>query len=141
MTKSKYFLFSFLTVVAVGSAYASVLPQLGTMLSISMEHMLAYSFILTGVSVFYFGMLRPQWFTKQIIPMAKQPVKVQINGGTQKKDNFKFSLKDDAYFWKVFPYGLFFTFGGFAYLMQPSPYSILVAAGCAGWVQVLYKYV
>jgi hypothetical protein len=140
MTKAKYFVFSFLMVVAIGAAYASAIPQVGSLFSIPMEHVLAYSFILTGISVLYFGLLRPQWFTKQIIPIAK-PVKIPVQDKNKAKENFKFSLKDDAYFWKVFPYGLFFTFGGFAYLMQPSPYSILVAFGCSAWVQVLYKYV
>lgn len=139
MTKKKYLALSFLVAGSVGGAFLSAIPQVGNALSIPVEHVLAYAFILTGLSVFYFGLLRPEWFTKQIIPMAQQPVKIKVDD--KKKDQYKFSLKDDAYFWKVFPYGLFFTFGGFAYLMQPSPYSILVAAGCAAWVQVLYKYV
>lgn len=138
MTKTKYRMLSFLTTLTIGAVFFTVLPQIGSLLNVPMEHMLAYAFILTGISVFYFGLLRPNWFTKQIIPMAT-PVKVKVD--PKQKDNFKLSLKDDAYFWKVFPYGLFFTFGGFAYLMQPSPYSILVAFGCAAWVQVLYKYV
>jgi hypothetical protein len=139
MTKAKYAVLSCLAVVAVGAVFLSGIPELGHALGIPAEHILAYSFILTGMSVFYFGLLRPDWFTKQIIPMARQPVKIKVD--SKKKDQHKLSLKDDAYFWKVFPYGLFFTFGGLAYLMQPSPYSILVAAGCAAWVQVLYKYV
>lgn len=142
MAKMKYWAFSAVTVIAGLAVLVAGLFQISNRFSIPMEHMLAYTFILTGMSVFYFGVLRPEWFTKQIVPIAT-PVKVKVNpnGKPEKKLIYKFSLKDDSYFWKVFPYGLFFTVGGFAYLMQPSPYSILVAFGCAAWVQVLYKYV
>jgi hypothetical protein len=143
MAKVKYWTWTGAAVLATIGAFAAILPQASLALGIPLEHTLAYAFILTGVSVFYFGIARPQWFTKQIIPPAT-PAKIPVKAfgkNDEKKVNYKFSLKDDSYFWRVFPYGLFFTFGGFAYLMQPNPLSILVALGCAIWVQFLYKFV
>ncbi|WP_413291177.1 hypothetical protein [Bdellovibrio sp. HCB337] len=136
MSKSKYWISASLLTLSVIFLFATCLPGLSQMCGISSERMLAYVFMLVGISVFYFGLLRPHWFAKQIIP-THNPIKFKVS----KKTSFKVSLKDDSYFWNLFPYALFFTFGGVAYLLYPSPYSLLVAFVCSAWVRILYKYV
>ncbi len=91
-------------------------------LGLSFERWLAYVFIILGMSLLYFGFFCPHWFSKK--------------AATQKP-----SLKDESYFWQIFPYGLFFCVGGIAFLFQPNPSSLLVAFGCASWVKILYMFV
>jgi hypothetical protein len=86
------------------------------------ERWLACGLLLVGLSLFYFGYFRPHWFSK-------------------KAKNQKPSFKDESFFWNVFPYGLFFTIAGLAFITQPTAGSLLVAFGCAAWVKILYKYV
>lgn len=136
MSKSKYWILAALLSISISLLFVTCLPGLSQVCDVASERMLAYIFMLLGISVFYFGLLRPHWFMKEIIPTVK-PVKLKIS----KKTSFKVSLKDDSYFWNLFPYGLFFTFGGVAYLLYPSPYSLLVALACSLWVQIIYKFV
>ena len=121
----------------VSALFFAFVPTLSRFLDIESEHVLAYVFLLIGISVFYFGFLRPQWFTKEIIP-SKNSVKYKV---TKPAISLKASLKDDSFFWNLFPYALFFTFGGLAYLFYPSPYSLLVALVCSAWVKLIYKVV
>lgn len=86
------------------------------------DRYLACGLMLVGVTVLYFGFLRPHWFSK-------------------KAHGQKPSFKDESYFWNIFPYGLFFCIGGLAYLNQPTPSSLLVAFCCAAWVKIVYKLV
>jgi hypothetical protein len=136
MTKTKYWaMFALISAFLTSVFYAGVF-SLSAVSDLTTEKVLAYAFILLGFSLFYFGFLRPHWFAKEIIPTASA-VKLRIKKDISKKP----SLKDDSHFWKIFPHALFFSFAGFAYLMQPQPTSILVAAGCSAWVQFLYRFI
>lgn len=83
---------------------------------------LACFLVLTGFSLLYFGYFRAHWFFK-------------------KAKGQKPSFKDESYFWKVFPYGLFFSITGLMFITQPTAGSLMVAIGCTAWVQILFKYV
>jgi hypothetical protein len=134
MTKTKYWtLFAAVSLLLTG-LFSAGLFSVSEFSSLNIEKVLAYAFMLVGFSLFYFGFLRPHWFAKEIIPAASQ-VKLRI----QKEISQKPSLKDDSYFWNIFPHALFFSFAGVAYLLQPNPSSMLVAAGCSAWVQILYR--
>lgn len=136
MTKSRYWGLVALASVLVAVLFALALIEASHFAESNLEKVLAYTFLFFGFSGFYFGILKPHWFAKEIIP-AVSPIKVKI----KKQIDTKISLKDDSYFWNVFPHALFFSVAGVAYLLQPNPMSILVAFGCAAWVQILYKYV
>lgn len=136
MNKKIYWMLVGLLVGIVGLLFFAIVPTLSRFLNIDSDHVLAYVFLLIGISVFYFGFLRPHWFTKEIIPAATA-VKFKVS----KNASMKPSLKDDSFFWNLFPYALFFTFGGLAYLFYPSPYSLLVALACSAWVKLVYKFV
>lgn len=136
MSKSRYRTLVGLFTLAMFFLFFTCVPGLSQICNVTSEHMLAYVFMLVGLSVFYFGLLRPHWFVKEIIPSAN-PIKFKV----PQKVCLKVSLKDDSYFWNLFPYALFFSFGGVAYLLYPSPYSLLVALVCSAWVSLLYKFV
>ena len=136
MTKTRYWGLVALGSLVVAVLFALALIEITHVADAEVEKVLAYSFLFFGFSGFYFGILKPHWFAKEIIPAAS-PVKVKI----KKTVESKVSLKDDSYFWNVFPHALFFSVAGIAYLLQPNPMSIMVAFFCAAWVQILYKYV
>lgn len=136
MSKKTYCLVFSGIVGIVGLGLWGGVPALARLLNIEEEHILAYLFLLIGLSVFYFGLLRPQWFTKELVP-TRRAVKFKV----APKNSWKTALKDDSFFWHLFPYGLFFSFGGLAYLLHPSPMTLVVALVCSLWVKLLYKFV
>ncbi|MBC7371990.1 MAG: hypothetical protein H7326_10515 [Bdellovibrionaceae bacterium] len=136
MTKSRYWGLVALGSIVLAAVFAVALIEITHVADSNVEKVLAYSFLFFGFSGFYFGILKPHWFAKEIIPSVS-PIKLKI----KKEIDSKISLKDDSYFWNVFPHALFFSVAGIAYLLQPNPMSILVAFVCAAWVQILYKYV
>lgn len=79
-------------------------------------------FLILGFSLFYFGYLRPHWFSKKA--RGQKP-----------------SFKDESYFWQIFPVGLFFTIAGLLFVTQPSAGSLMVAFLCSVWVKIVYKIV
>jgi hypothetical protein len=136
MTKTRYrSLVAVASLATAGISYGALL-EINRISDWNFEKILAYFFMFTGFSLFYFGFLRPHWFAKELIPAATA-IKLKI----KKEINKQPSLKDDSYFWNVFPHALFFSVAGIAYFLQPNPYSILVAFGCSAWVKILYKYV
>jgi hypothetical protein len=136
MSKKNYWMLVGVFVAVISVLFFAFVPTLSRFLEISSERVLAYEFLLIGISVFYFGFLRPHWFTKEIIS-TKTAVKLKVH----KPFSLKAALKDDSHFWNLFPYALFFTFGGLAYLFYPSPNSLMVAFSCSAWVKILYKLV
>lgn len=136
MSKKSYWFFVVLMVTFISALFFASIPALGRLFNIESSHILAYSFLIIGISVFYFGFFCPHWFIKEIIP-SMNSVKFKVSN----KSSMKPSLRDDSFFWNLFPYALFFTFGGLAYLLYPSPYSLIVALVCSAWVKLLYKLV
>jgi hypothetical protein len=136
MAKIKYWVLSGVSSVALAVILFLSATEIGNVLNVGAERMLAYTLMLLGLTALYFGFVRPHWFAKEIIPPARA-VKMKVEKPISKKPSFK----DDSYFWRVFPYGLFFSFGGLAYLLQPSYQSLLVALGCTAWVKLLFRYV
>jgi len=136
MTKTRYWSLVAVASVVLAGVFSACLYEVSHYAGFGIEKVLAYTFLFFGFSGFYFGLLRPHWFAKEIIPTAS-PVKLKI----KKEISAKPSLKDDSYFWNVFPHALFFSVAGIAYLLQPNPLSILVALACSAWVRILYKYV
>jgi len=140
MSKKMYWMLVGILVAMTSVLFFAFVPAFSRLLEIASERVLAYEFLLIGISVFYFGFLRPHWFTKEIIP-KKKPIKYKVARADSKTHPLLAALKDDSYFWNLFPYALFFTFGGLAYLFYPSPNSLMVAFSCSAWVKILYKLV
>lgn len=148
MTKTRYWILSGLWALGVALVFFVCVPGLSRIFNVEAEHILAYTFTLVGLSVFHFGLLRPHWFAKEIVPSGQAPQLSALNkvtkktpGGSAFADVLKDLLGDQSYFWNLFPFALFFTFGGVAYLSYPSPTSLLVALIFAAWVRMIYKFV
>lgn len=143
MHKILYGLATGAIVLLMSALFFGVLPELGLLLRVPEEHLLAYTLILVGVTVLYFSYFRPHWFSKELIPSAGVTTRRLQAAALRKRKTVvqKPSFANESDFWKLLPFGLFFTLGGIVYLIQPNFSSLIVVMICSAWLSVLYRLV